>query len=118
MVNVRECDAVWTKFLESWPVEKVRSMTLPQYHTLSDQRCFVRCLESMTENLGSIWGGTAFKFGIYQRGNADSSGKKSRGVIYGDKYAWRACLGHSPEEAFAAVKKNVLSVIDAVQSGK
>lgn len=117
MVNVRECDAVWTKFLELWPVEKVRGMTLPQYHTLSDQSSFVRCLESMTENLGSIWGGTAFKFGIYQRGNADSSGKKSRGVIYGDKYAWRARLGSSPEEAFAAVKKNVLSIIDAVQSG-
>ena len=116
MIDISQCDSIWTKFLELWPVEKVRGMTLPQYHTLSEQSCFVRCLESMTDKLGSIWGGNAFKFGIYQRGNTEFSEKKSRGFTYGEKYAWRACLGDSPEEAFAAVKKNVLSIIDAVQS--
>lgn len=116
MIDISQCDSIWTKFLELWPVEKVRGMTLPQYHTLSDQSSFVRCLESMTDKLGSIWGGNAFKFGIYQRGNTEVSEKKSRGFIYGEKYAWRSCLGSSPEEAFAVVKKNVLSIIEAVQA--
>ena len=90
MIDISQCDSIWTKFLELWPVEKVRGMTLPQYHTLSDQSSFVRCLESMTDKLGSIWGGNAFKFGIYQRGNTEVSEKKSRGFIYGEKYAWRS----------------------------
>lgn len=113
MADIAYLDKIWTEFLELWPVEKVRAMTLEQYHTLNDQTCFQRCLESMTEKLGSIWGGSAFKFGIYQR--ASTEDKKSSGYIYGVKYAWQARLGDSPARAFAAVKKHILSIIDAVQ---
>lgn len=113
MADIVHLDGIWTKFLELWPVEKVRAMTLEQYHTLNDPTCFQRCLESMTEKLGSIWGGSAFKFGIYQR--ASTEDKKSSGYIYGVKYAWQARLGDSPAIAFAAVKKHILSIINAVQ---
>ena len=54
MADIEKLDRTWTEFLELWPVEKVRVMTLEQYHTLNDPICFVRCLESMTEMLGSI----------------------------------------------------------------
>ena len=113
MADIVHLDGIWTKFLELWPVEKVRAMTLEQYHTLNDPTCFQRCLESMTEKLGSIWGGSAFKFGIYQR--ASTEDKKSSGYIYGVKYAWQARLGDPPAIAFAAVKKHILSIINAVQ---
>lgn len=115
MADIENLDRIWIEFLGLWPVEKVRAMTLEQYHTLNDPTCFVRCLESMTEMLGSIWGGSAFKFGIYQRDNMDRTGLNKSGHIYGEAYGWRACLGQTPEQAFTAVKKNILSIIDAVQ---
>lgn len=115
MADIEKLDRTWTEFLELWPVEKVRVMTLEQYHTLNDPICFVRCLESMTEMLGSIWGGSAFKFGIYQRDNTDRIGPNKSGHIYGEAYGWRTRLGQTPEQAFAAVKKNILSIIDAVR---
>ncbi|WP_279136135.1 AAA family ATPase [Desulfovibrio piger] len=115
MADIAHLDDIWTKFLELWPVEKVRAMTLEQYHTLNDPTCFVRCLESMTEMLGSIWGGSAFKFGIYQRDNTDRIGPDKSGHIYGEAYGWRTPLGQTPEQVFSTVKKNILGIIDAVQ---
>lgn len=115
MADIEKLDRIWTEFLELWPVEKVRAMTLEQYHTLNNPACFVRCLESMTEMLGSIWGGSAFKFGIYQRDNTDRIGPDKSGHIYGEAYGWRTCLGQTPEQAFATVKKNVLTIIEAVR---
>lgn len=115
MADIKQLDGIWTDFLERWPVEKVQTMTLEQYHTLNDQSCFVRCLESMTEKLGSIWGGSAFKFGIYQR----DPGKEKSGsayFTYGKKYAWRTILGKTAEQAFNAVKKTIVEIIEAVQS--
>ena len=87
MAEIDFLDKVWTEFLTLWPVEKVRSMTLEQYHTVNDSSCFQRCLESGATTLGSIWGGNAFKFGIYQRANRDENKQSGRGYTYGDVYA-------------------------------
>ncbi len=116
MAEIALLDKVWTEFLTRWPVEKVRSMTLEQYHKLNDSSCFQRCLESGAGKLGSIWGGTAFKFGIYQRANKDENKQSGQGYTYGDVYAWLTKLGATPEEAFAAVKRAILSIIDAIRS--
>ena len=83
MADIVHLDGIWTKFLELWPVEKVRAMTLEQYHTLNDPTCFQRCLESMTEMLGSIWGGYAIKFGIYERSDKGVQKKNSSNYMYG-----------------------------------
>lgn len=61
-------------------------------------------------------GGTAFKFGIYQRANKDENKQSGQGYTYGDVYAWLTKLGATPEEAFAAVKRAILSIIDAIRS--
>lgn len=115
MAEIAFLDKVWTEFLTNWPVEKVRSMTLEQYHTVNDSSCFVRWLESGATMLGSIWGGSAFKFGIFQRGNRNEHKESKHGRTYGDVYAWRTTLGATPEEAFAAVKRAILSIIDAIR---
>lgn len=116
MAEIDFLDKVWTEFLTHWPVEKVRSMTLEQYHTVNDSSCFVRWLESGATMLGSIWGRNAFKFGIYQRANRDESKQSGRRYTYGDVYAWLTKLGATPDEAFAAVKSAILSIIDAIRS--
>ena len=64
-VNARE--ALWDEFLKRWPLESLQSMSLQQYTQAGNDDCFVYWLEVKTESLGSIWGGSAFKFGIFSR---------------------------------------------------
>lgn len=114
MAEIALLDKVWTEFLARWPVEKVRSMTLEQYHSSGDPDCFVRWLESRARDLGSIRSGSYFKYGIFQRGNRNEH-KDRRGYTYGDVYAWSSWLGTTPEQTFASVKKAILSIIESIQ---
>jgi len=70
-------EQVWDDFLQRWPLEALPSLTLPQYSTAGDSDSFSYWLEAKTENLGSIWGGSAFKFGIFSR--KDKTVKESGG---------------------------------------
>jgi hypothetical protein len=65
------------------------------------------------DKLGSIWGGSAFKFGIYSRNSKEKLANVG-GRTYSDNYAWMVKYGNSEEEAFASVKANILETIDAV----
>ena len=58
---------LWTEFLTAWPASRVREMTLDQYTNLDKDDAFVYWLEKRTEALGSVWGGSAFKWGVYRR---------------------------------------------------
>ena len=117
MAEIAFLDKVWTEFLTRWPVEKVRSMTLEQYHSVNDSSCFVRWLESNARDLGSIRSGSYFKYGIFQRGSRYEHKESERGRTYGDVYAWRSNLGATPEQAFATVKRAILSIIESIQRG-
>ena len=112
----------WDKFLQAWPVERIKNLTLQEYTTSADDRSgddpdypFTFWLESITEDLGSIWGGSAFKFGIFKR--QDKSKKKSKsGLSYNKDYGWYSKFGSSPEEAFENVKQELLGIISNVQN--
>ena len=41
MADIVHLDGIWTKFLELWPVEKVRAMTLEQYHSLRECPAYI-----------------------------------------------------------------------------
>lgn len=111
-----ERQKIWDDFLQLWPLERVKRMTLAEYTALATPECFTACLESGTQDLGSIWGGSAFKFGIYRRNGFD--GKQSGSTyIFGPEYAWRAKLGSTPAEAFAAVRGEVVRIIEAIRAG-
>ncbi|MBD5538741.1 MAG: AAA domain-containing protein [Desulfovibrio sp.] len=110
-----ERQKIWKDFLELWPLEKLRRMTLEGYTSLATPGCFTSCLESRTEALGSIWGGSAFKFGIFRR--KDGDGKKSDSMyFYGPEYAWRTKLGSTPGEVFARVRGEVVRIIEAIRA--
>lgn len=117
MAEIDFLDKVWTEFLTLWPVEKVRSMTLEQYHTVNDSSCFVRWLESKAKDLGAVRSGSYFKYGVFQRGNRDEDKESGQTYAYGDVYAWRSKLGTTPEQAFARVKEAILSIIASIQHG-
>jgi len=106
---------LWDEFLAKWPVERVRSMSLDEYTKAGSQDTFTYWLEGRLDKLGSIWGGSAFKFGIFSRN--ESSVKESDGHhSYDDRYAWYSKYGKTAEQAFENVRSEIVKIIDAVRS--
>ncbi|MCH8493422.1 MAG: AAA family ATPase [Idiomarina sp.] len=111
-----ELHAIWDRFLEEWPLEKLNGMTLEQYTSQGTDDSFCYWLESITDKLGSIWGGSSFKFGVYAR--KDDVHKESiNGRYYSDSHGWMAKYGSSPEDAFASVKAEIVKVANAARKG-
>ena len=109
-------DQQWSEFLQRWPLESLGGMTLPQYTCSGDNDTFTYWLEVITEDLGSIWGGSAFKFGIYSR--KDKTPKSGdQHSQYSAEYAWASKYGDSPESAFARVKRIIIDIAQAARRG-
>lgn len=89
---------LFLKFQERWSLEKVKEMSLEEYTGIGgkDRDDFVYWVESKLDTLGSIWGGSGFKFGIFKR-NANDEKENSRGHIYTDNYAWLTKYGKTKE---------------------
>ena len=102
-------------FLKQFPLEGLKDMTLEQYTNLNRSDSFCYWIESKTEILGSVWGGSAYKFGIYQYDQKPKDGMTNR--LYDDKYAWYSSLGTSSEEAFARVKEAVIKAAECGNKG-
>lgn len=106
----------WDAFLQEWPIERLRKMTLHEYSAAGEGSSFTAWIESRLDQMGSIWGGSSFKFGIYSR--RDKSAKvSSRGASYSQDYAWYTKYGTSPEEAFEKVRALVVQVAEAAARG-
>ena len=107
---------IWNEFLETWPVARVNSMTLAEYNQVGDKDTFCAWVESRTDTLGSIWGGSAYKFGIYHRKDKVKKISDTR-YAQSEDYAWDRMPGETEGVAFEAVRGNILQTIEAVQSG-
>lgn len=112
-----EANGLWDSFLERWPLEKLAGMTLQEYSKAGDADCLTYgWLEQKTEQLGSIWGGSAFKFGVYSR--KDQSDKPGgAGRMYSTEYGWYTKYGSTAEEAFERVRALVIEVARAARGG-
>lgn len=111
-----ERDQLWDAFLAAWPLERLEQMTLPEYSKAGDKECFTYWIESRTESLGSIWGGSAFKFGIFGRKNKTAK-VSGDGMSYGADYGWATKYGTTQEQAFEAVRREVAKVAHAAHRG-
>jgi len=108
--------ATWTQFLQRWPIEALDQMTLAQYAQAGDKDSFVNWLETGTDSLGSMWGGSSFKFGVYSR--KDQTPKSDgNGLRYTQDYAWLGKYGDSPEAAFQKVLAIIVQVAKAARKG-
>lgn len=107
---------LWSTFLAAWPPERVRQMPLEEYTNSSKEDAFIYWVESRLDDLGSIWGGSAFKFGIYCR-DKTTSREPASGRVWGEKYAWLSKFGATEQEAFATVRSRLVDVIDAAKQG-
>lgn len=116
-ISKLEAYELWDSFLARWPFEKLAGMTLEEYSKAGDADCFTYgWLEQKTEQLGSIWGGSAFKFGVYSR--KDQSDKPGgAGRAYSTEYGWYAKYGTTVQEAFERVRELVCEVARAARAG-
>lgn len=108
--------ATWAEFRSKWPIERLRSMTLDAYTKAGDKDNFCYWLESRLDKLGGIWGGSAFKFGIFSR--KDKTEKEDGGgAAYSDDYGWYSKYGSEQQEAFVQVRKTVVAIAEAAARG-
>lgn len=108
--------ATWDAFLQRWPLQALPQMTLMQYTQAGDKDCFVYWLESLTEQLGSIWGGSAFKFGVFSRKDL-STKEASKGLRYDSQYGWQGKYGDTAAAAFEKVRGILCTVAQAARRG-
>lgn len=112
---VTEREALWDQFLTRWPLDSLAQMTLEQYSQAGSDDYFCRWLEKHTEPLGSIWGGSSFKFGVFSR--LDKQEKSSPHHAYTSEHAWLKKYGSSQDEAFATVRHHIVTVALAARAG-
>lgn len=109
--------AIWKKFLDRWPAARLGSLTLDEYTTFGEPyQAFCNWIEWWTEKLGSVWGGSSYKFGVFRQ---DPNGEATRDSTHdGDGvYKWYKCYGSSAAEVFSYVKKTFSSIAEAVSRG-
>lgn len=89
-------------------------MPLEDYTNLNKENSFCYWLESRTSDLGSIWGGSSYKFGIYRYKNKPSA--TDNRILCDDQYAWYAKYGKATaQEAYKLVLEAVKEVATAAK---
>lgn len=115
--SVTENEKLWDDFLNRWPIESLQNITLENYSKAGDPDCFsLGWLEKKTEALGSIYGGSAFKFGVYSRRNKADK-KPSSGREYSSDYGWGTKYGATAEAAFENVRNIIVAIAIAARQG-
>ena len=108
--------AAWDEFLKTWPIERLKKMSLPEYSKAGDQSTFTYWLEVKLAESGSIWGGSSFKFGVYSR-KAVTEKTSAEGLSYSPEYAWYTMYGNTADEAFEKTRATIVMVAEAAARG-
>jgi len=108
--------ALWDEFLSIWPASRLASMTLDEYTQAGSKDSFTYWIESRLDELGSIWGGSSFKFGVFSRKDTEDKGSDTK-LSYSETHGWYSSLGTSAEAAFDKVRSFVAQVADWAAKG-
>ena len=110
---------LWDEFLADWPISRLREIGLEEYTKAGSTDTFTYALEVKFANLGSIWGGSAFKFGIFSRNpNGKLKDYKPNSKQIGtSEYAWYRKFGLTKDDAWNTVKEKVVLIAEAAASG-
>lgn len=107
---------LWDEFLGVWPLARLATMTLDEYTQAGSKDSFTYWIESRLDQLGSIWGGSSFKFGVFSRKDTDDK-KSDAKLSYSDIHGWYSSLGVTAEEAFTQVRGFVVQVATLAAKG-
>lgn len=109
MEKNKDLYALKKRFLEEWPIERLENLTLEEYTDTERENSFCYWIEHVTRELGSIVGGSSYKFGIYKKGDdtiaKEVHYKKTDGV-----YSWFTKYGKTKEEAFKTIKEILIRI--------
>ena len=108
--------ALHTQFLQQFPIEHLGNMTLEEYTNLDKDNSFCYWLESKTNGLGSIWGGSSYKFGIFKYDKAPNL--ENSKYSHDESYSWSSRLGETSKEAFENVKKAIVKIANHAQQAE
>lgn len=108
---------LYQDFLETYPFESLKNMPLEKYTNLNKDDSFCYWVESRTTELGSIWGGSSYKFGIYQYHNTPKASDPR--IQFDNKYAWyNKYKKTTAEEAFLLVRKEIMNIAELARNNK
>ena len=114
-IHTMDRRALHKQFLQQFPIDKLGSMTLEEYTNLNRDNSFCYWLESKTQELGSIWGGSSYKFGIYRY---EKRPDNPTVVVPDDEYAWyKKYNASNKEEAFKVVLNSIIGIAESAQKG-
>jgi 5-methylcytosine-specific restriction protein B len=116
MSDFREHYALWDEFLAHWPSMRLATMTLDEYTQAGSKDTFTYWIESRLDELGSIWGGSAFKFGVFSRKDTEEKANDGK-LSYSGTHAWYSSLGATVEDAFEKVRAYVVQMADLAARG-
>lgn len=111
-----ELYTLWDKFTDTWTEDKLQMMELSDYTKAGDKESFSYWLESRLDQLGSIWGGSAFKFGIFSRKDKKET-EDGGGSAYSKDYGWYSKYGPDEHEAFKKIKEAIIAIVAAAKAG-
>lgn len=116
MSDFQQHYSLWDEFLKVWPLDRLATMTLDEYTQAGSKDSFTYWIESRLDELGSIWGGSSFKFGVFSRKDTDDK-KSGAKLSYSDTHGWYSSLGATAAEAFAQVRGHVVQVATLAARG-
>lgn len=105
------------RFIERFPLTSLSTMPLEVYTNLERSNSFCYWLESMTDGLGSIWGGSAYKFYIFEYNPRRNQVKTNDKYKRDSKYAWLASIGDDRDAAYAVVQYRINQIATAASNG-
>lgn len=107
---------LYESFLKEFPLESLKSMPLERYTNLKRDDSFCYWVESRTYELGSIWGGASYKFGIYKYAKRPDN----PGIIVSDEeYAWYKWYdAKDRDEAYKITLNSVVKIAELASNGK
>lgn len=106
---------IYEDFQKEFPINDLEKLPLEKYTNLNRKDSFCYWVESKTNLLGSIWGGTSYKFGIYEY---DKKPNNPTIIIEDERYAWYKRYDvKTSSEAYEMVLGSVVRIAKAAQSG-
>ena len=106
---------LYEDFQKEFPIENLGELPLERYTNLNRTDSFCYWVESKTYELGSIWGGTSYKFGIYEYNKKPNNPSV---LTEDEKYAWyKKYDAKTREEAFDIVRASIVRIANAARTG-
>lgn len=110
----KELENLKQLFLEKWSIKELQKMQLNEYTNTNRKDSFCYWVEHITRDLGSVVGGSSYKFGVYKKGS-DSKTEKANNRDSDGEYAWHTKYGTTAEEAFEKIKQIIIAIATNAQ---